>query len=170
MITRGEGSSAPTGRARIRGSGASVQGAELTRPLEDASVGGEELVAFEGGGDDDAVGGVSVHSGQESCPSRYDTIYGNFNDAILDDVFSPRIRARCCPRLSLPFWARIPASQKEMAEIAALPSCSLTSISRRDRRPSLRSPVRSQMTTWVSRSIKRGPDHVPRGLRTTRPA
>ena len=80
------------GRVRIRESGAGVEGSELARPLEDTVVGGEESVAFEGGGDDYAVCGVPVHSGQESCARCYDAIYGNFNDAILDDVFSPRIQ------------------------------------------------------------------------------
>ena len=81
-----------------------------------------------------------------------------------------RQESRSCPRSSLPFWARIPASQKDMAEIAALPLRNAVSTSPSASRPSLRSPVRSQTTTWVSRSIKKGPDRYLPGLRTTRPA
>ncbi len=48
--------------------GPGVEPAELTGPVEDAVVGGEELVAFEGGGDDYAVGGISVEVGKLSSP------------------------------------------------------------------------------------------------------
>ena len=60
--------------------------------MEDAIVGSNELVTLKGGCDDDAVGGISVQSGQESRPGCYDAIDRYFNDAVPDHLFSPGIQ------------------------------------------------------------------------------
>ena len=79
----------------MEGSGAGVEPVELTGPVEDTGVGGEELMAFQGGCDDDAVGGVSVEVDKFGSANTDEAGKGQFYESLLQlrrppggDIFS----------------------------------------------------------------------------------
>ena len=55
-------------------------------------VGGDELVAFQRGGHDQAVGRVAVQVGQQSGAGGYETVHGDFVHALLEQISPPDIQ------------------------------------------------------------------------------
>ena len=58
----------------------------MSGPAEDALVGCHQLVALQGGGDDEAVGGVAVHARQEGCLGRDCAVDGDLQKAPVQKI------------------------------------------------------------------------------------
>ena len=63
----------------------------MSGPSEDPLVGGNEPVALQGGGDNQAVGGISVHVFQQSRSRRDAAVDRDLDEASVQEVTPPSV-------------------------------------------------------------------------------
>ena len=66
----------------------------MSGPAEDPLVGGDEPVALQCSGDNQAIGGVAVHVPQQSRPSRDSAVDRDLDEAPIQKVSPPGVQIK----------------------------------------------------------------------------
>ena len=68
-----------------------VQTVQTAWPVEDASVGGDKLIAVQRGGDDQTVRRIAVHGRQKARVDRDTTVDWSFDESLIQQIATPDI-------------------------------------------------------------------------------
>ena len=72
---------------------------------------GHQLVTLQRGGDDQAVGRVTVHVRQKACPGRDPAIDGDFDQSLIEQIAAPGIDTKT--QIKMAFLTRMPISRRK---------------------------------------------------------